>query len=127
MWKFLDQGSNSCHSSNLSLCSGKAGSLTHCTTRELQRFFILIQSNVLYMCGFASRPYYIPLVNIALSLTIPHCVPYYNVTVSLKSSVKAFQLSSVSRKLCPFLPLCISMRILEAVCQFHHKNLRDFH
>ena len=35
MWKFLGQGSNSSHSSNLSCCSDGAGSLTSYTTREL--------------------------------------------------------------------------------------------
>ena len=29
------QGLNLCHSSNLSCCSDSAGSLTHCTTKEL--------------------------------------------------------------------------------------------
>ena len=29
MWKFLGQGSNPCHSSNLSCCSDHTGSLTH--------------------------------------------------------------------------------------------------
>ena len=35
MRKFLGQGSNMSHNSNLSCCSAKAGSLTCCTTREL--------------------------------------------------------------------------------------------
>ena len=36
MWKFLDEGSNLCHSSNQSQSSGNARSLTHWATRELQ-------------------------------------------------------------------------------------------
>ena len=35
MWKFQDQGSNSCHSSSQSHSSDNAGSLTHWATREL--------------------------------------------------------------------------------------------
>ena len=35
VWKFLGQGSNLCHSSNLSHCSDNARSLTFCTTKEL--------------------------------------------------------------------------------------------
>ena len=35
MWKFLGQGSNPCHKSDLSCCSGNAGSFTLCATREL--------------------------------------------------------------------------------------------
>ena len=35
MWKFLGQGLNLCHSSDLNPCSDNAG-LTCCTTRELQ-------------------------------------------------------------------------------------------
>ena len=35
MWKFPGQGSNLCHSSSLGCSSDHAGSLTHCTTREL--------------------------------------------------------------------------------------------
>ena len=34
-WKFLGQGSNLCHSSDLNYCSDKARSLSHSTTREL--------------------------------------------------------------------------------------------
>ena len=33
-WKFPGQGSNPCHSSDLSLCSGNGGSLNHCATEE---------------------------------------------------------------------------------------------
>ena len=47
MWKFLGQGSNLCHSSNLSCCSDNARSLTHCTTRELPKgTFSLIASSL---------------------------------------------------------------------------------
>ena len=35
VWKFLGQGSNSCHNSDPSQCSDTARSLTHCTAREL--------------------------------------------------------------------------------------------
>ena len=35
MWKFLGQGSNPCHSSNLNHCSDITPSLTCCATREL--------------------------------------------------------------------------------------------
>ena len=35
MWKFLGQGLNPCHSSDLNPCSDNAGSLTHCAAREL--------------------------------------------------------------------------------------------
>ena len=35
MWEFPGQGSNLCHSSNLSHCSDSARSLTGCTMREL--------------------------------------------------------------------------------------------
>ena len=37
MWKFLGQELNSSHSSDPSHCSDSAGSLTHCTTREIPR------------------------------------------------------------------------------------------
>ena len=37
-WKFLGQGSNLCHSSDLSCPSDNAGSSTCCTTRELLGF-----------------------------------------------------------------------------------------
>ena len=36
MWKFLGQGSNSCHSSDPRCCSGNTGSLTCCAAGELQ-------------------------------------------------------------------------------------------
>ena len=36
MWKFLGQGSNPCHSSDLSHCSDNARSLICCSTRELR-------------------------------------------------------------------------------------------
>ena len=36
-WKFLGQVSNLHHRSHLSHCRDNAGSLTHCTTRELQK------------------------------------------------------------------------------------------
>ena len=39
MWKFLGQGLNPHHSSNLGHCSDDTGSLTCCTTRELPIFF----------------------------------------------------------------------------------------
>ena len=42
MCKFLSQVSNPCHSSNPSHCSDSAGSLTYCTTRELQSIHSLI-------------------------------------------------------------------------------------
>ena len=38
--KFLGQGSNPSHRSDLSCCSDNTGSLTHCTTRELPQIFI---------------------------------------------------------------------------------------
>lgn len=38
MWKFLDQGSNPHHGSNLSPCTDDAGSLTHYATRDLCKF-----------------------------------------------------------------------------------------
>ena len=44
IWKFLDQGSNPYHGSDLSCCSDNAGFLTHYATRELPlsyfRFYI---------------------------------------------------------------------------------------
>ena len=40
MWKF--QGSNPCHSTNLSHCSYSARSLTHCTTGELLKRFLKV-------------------------------------------------------------------------------------
>ena len=43
IWKFLGQGSNPCHSSNPSHCSDTTRFLTHCATKELQDFIILIQ------------------------------------------------------------------------------------
>ena len=46
MWKCLGQGSNMHHSRNLLPCSDNAGSLTHCTTREVlffQEFLNYIQ------------------------------------------------------------------------------------
>ena len=36
IWQFLGQGLNARHSSNLSCCTDNTGSLTCCTTRELQ-------------------------------------------------------------------------------------------
>ena len=36
MWKFLGRESNPRHSSDRAHCSDNAGSLTHCTTRELR-------------------------------------------------------------------------------------------
>ena len=42
--KFLGQGSNLGHSQDSSHSSDKAGSLTHCTTRELPRTYTLISS-----------------------------------------------------------------------------------
>ena len=39
MHKFLGQGLNLCHSSDLSHCSNSAGSLTHWTTRELPEYY----------------------------------------------------------------------------------------
>ena len=43
-WKFPGKGLNPCHSSDLSHCSDNTGSLTCCTTRELQkgRIFLLV-------------------------------------------------------------------------------------
>ena len=40
MYKFLGQGTNPHHSSNLSLCSDNARSLTHCAARELQIYML---------------------------------------------------------------------------------------
>ena len=45
IWKFLDQGSNPCHSSNLSHSSDNSGSLTCQDIRELPSFI----SNI-YIC-----------------------------------------------------------------------------
>ena len=45
MWKFLGQGLNLSHSSNLSCCSDNARSLTCCTTRELPEKIIFLTSN----------------------------------------------------------------------------------
>ena len=42
MQKFLGQESDLCHSSNPCCCSDDAGSLTHCTTRELHILVVLI-------------------------------------------------------------------------------------
>ena len=44
MWKFLGQGSNLCHSSNPSCCSGNAESLTCCATRELFIYLFVFAS-----------------------------------------------------------------------------------
>ena len=46
MWKFPGQGLNPHHSSNPSHGSGNAGSLTHCTTRELLKI-VLIHSKII--------------------------------------------------------------------------------
>ena len=35
IWRFLGQGSDSCHSNNQSPCRDNARSLTHCSTREI--------------------------------------------------------------------------------------------
>ena len=40
MWKFPGQGSNPCHSIDLSQCSDNTRSSTHCTTRELHNLFL---------------------------------------------------------------------------------------
>ena len=58
MWKFLDQGSNPHHRSNLSHCSDGARSLTHCTTEELQ-----LQKKFKTMLSFDSF--------IVISITLP--------------------------------------------------------
>ena len=50
MWKFLGQGLNLCHSSDLSCCSNNGRSLTHCTSRELQREFQLWLSGLRTWC-----------------------------------------------------------------------------
>ena len=47
MWKFLGQGLNQCHSSNLSHSSKNTGSLTHCTTRE---FHLSLYFDSFIMC-----------------------------------------------------------------------------
>ena len=44
MWKFLGQGSNLCHRSNPSCCSGNAESLTCCATRELFIYLFVFAS-----------------------------------------------------------------------------------
>ena len=41
IWKFPDQGSNPCLSSDPSCCSDNTRSLTHCTTRELPQMINL--------------------------------------------------------------------------------------
>ena len=41
MWKFLGQGLNLNHNRDRSCCSDNAGSLTLCTTRDLQDIYVL--------------------------------------------------------------------------------------
>ena len=54
IWKFPDQGSNPPHSSDTSHCSDSAGSLIHCTTRELQ---IILERTSLGTCFIMSLGY----------------------------------------------------------------------
>ena len=44
MWKFLGQGLNPCHNSNLSHCSDNARSLTFCTMRGI--LYLIFKSTV---------------------------------------------------------------------------------
>jgi len=44
MWKFLDQGSNLCHNSNLGRCNARY--LTYCTTRVLLHYIFIIHSSI---------------------------------------------------------------------------------
>ena len=48
MWKFLGQGSNPCHSSDLSCCSGNTCTLTCFITRELRLPLIFIFFSIVY-------------------------------------------------------------------------------
>ena len=60
MWKFLGQGLNLCHSSDLSCCSNNGRSLTHCTSRELQREFQLWLSGLRTWCCLRKNAGFIP-------------------------------------------------------------------
>ena len=52
MWKFPGQGLNPCHSSDLSRCSGNAGSLTCRATRELPENLCCLKCHgILYLVG----------------------------------------------------------------------------
>ena len=43
MWKFLGQGLNLCHSSDLGCCRDSTGYVTYCTTRKLlYRLFLML-------------------------------------------------------------------------------------
>lgn len=48
MWRFLSQESNLYHSSSSSCCSDNIGSITHCTTRELPVYSIILIYSVNY-------------------------------------------------------------------------------
>ena len=54
MWKFLGQGLNLHHSSNLSLYSDYTGSFTCCATREFLQFLYFF---ILYLTLFYKFPY----------------------------------------------------------------------
>ena len=57
MWKFLDQGSNPCHSSDLGCCSDNTRSLTRCTPRELLGWFFKAKKYLsLVVCASAFWP-----------------------------------------------------------------------
>ena len=65
-WKLLGQGSNPCHSSNLSCCSDNARSLTSCTTREfffLSFLFIFVFESQLFLLSTAIVLYRSMVVN----------------------------------------------------------------
>ena len=53
MQKFLGQGLNLCYSSDLSHSSDNAGSITHCTTRELLIFLLIKNKLGSSHCGSA--------------------------------------------------------------------------
>ena len=56
-WKLLGQGENLCHSSYLGLCSDKAGPLTHCTTRQLPKYFLLYNLKLQFLFTLLFKGY----------------------------------------------------------------------
>ena len=51
MWKFLGQGSNSCHSRDQRLCTDKTGSLTWWATKEFQTMLSLKNNVFVPLCS----------------------------------------------------------------------------
>ena len=70
MQKFPDQGWNPSHSSDLSLCSNNAGSLTYCTKREFQGVPIVVQQKQIRLVTMRLRVQFLALLS---GLRIWHC------------------------------------------------------